>query len=408
MSKQMMSIRRYGTSLCMISLLTLTACSESPRPSQESTTRVAAPLQKVTSAPASQTAKQPLRGTINDVPLEGFKAAWENGILTLYTGEDPSFKYGTRLILFSVLEETANQSLDIDTAAQHHSASIHVNSKEHPELEEIIFSPIKLEIQSKGEKDYRVPVSMRLVAGKKLDIHLEGEFEIATSGLVAQEGIVDRSHDHIDTIEYVARRHVESRFPDQAVIFDGKQGQWMQNGGKKSNDSPDYVQAGGYAAVFRVDDGPRQISKMQLAKREEIWQVVNELGADQLYAAHPLSAPRRNAPPYIFSPLAARHFEQHYYMAEGGWEKLKEPMLFPCGGGQVEGQKGYCEVNYGVYFQGEIKINGSYRQVKCTTKTYLFKQQGEEWMIDQVLPAEKKFDRRTQEIIDRTGDVWSC
>jgi hypothetical protein len=45
---------------------------------------------------------------------------------------------------------------------------------------------------------------------------------LATPGLVAKDGVVDLSHDHLDTIEYVARRYVETRFPEQTVTFEGK------------------------------------------------------------------------------------------------------------------------------------------------------------------------------------------
>ena len=398
--------KAMGYAVAAVAVFVFTGCSESTPP-QASTSP------KKTTAPVVETQAtalpdHPLKGSINNTPLENLKASWENGILTLYTGEDPNFNYGTRLVIFFLLEQAANQVRDIDTTKKFQSISIHVNSRDHKELEEIINSPIRVRLESGAEKDYRVQARMHLVAGKKLDVRVDGAFEIATSGLVAKNNKVDRSHDHLDTIEYVAKEYIKSVFPDQPIHFESPQLNWMSNGKQPAASGKGELQAGGYSAKFRVDDKPLQIRKLQIAKQDGTWQVVNELAADQMHAAHALTVPVRNQPPYNFNSIAARHFEKHFYNVEGGWKKIKEPMHFPCGGGQSEGQKGYCEVAYGVYFKGDFKVNGSYQQVKCTAKTYLFIQKDGKWVIEQILPANKKFDLRKNKIIDRKGDIWGC
>lgn len=398
-----------GFTMASVIVFTLAGCPESTPPQgatpSSSSSKPSAPVDVVqpTSLPS-----HPLSGSINNIPLKHLKASWENGILTLYTGEEPNFEYGTRLIIFFLMEQPANQVVDIDTARKFQNISIHVNSKDHKELEEIINSPIRVKLKSGAEKDYRVQARMRLVAGKKLDVHIEGVFEIATSGLVAKDNIVDRSHDHLDTIDYVAREYIKSAFAEPMLHFESPQMNWMSNGKEPAANGKGEVQAAGYSAMFRVGDKPLQIRKLQLAKKDGLWQVVNELDASQMHAAHALTAPSRNKPPYIFAPIAALHFEKNYYNAEGGWQKIKEPMHFPCGGGQREGQKGYCEVAYGVYYKGKYKINGSYQHTKCTAKTYLFVQKKGEWVIEQILPADKKFDIRKNKIIDRKRDIWGC
>ena len=194
-----MFIKELGFTIVFIVVFSLVGCSESTPP-QESTSPSKTPAPVAVKETATLPS-HPLKGTINNIPLDKFKASWESGILTLYTGEDPHFEYGTRLMIFSLLEQPANQALDIDTSRKFQNISIHVKSKEHNELEEIINTPIRVKLESSAEKDYRVLARMRIVAGKKLDVRIAGAFEIATSGLVSKNNVVDRSHDNLDTIE---------------------------------------------------------------------------------------------------------------------------------------------------------------------------------------------------------------
>lgn len=230
---------------------------------------------------------------------------------------------------------------------------------------------------------------------------------MTTFGLSAKDN-VDLSHDHLDTIKYVGQGYIKSAFPGKGIHFESPKVNWFSSGKKKAANGKGEIQEGGYNAVFRVGEGPLQIRKLQLAKKNGKWQVVNELSAKQIHAAHLQAAPFRNKPPYIFKAIAARHFEKHFYTQEGGWEKIKEPLFPSCNGGDREGKKGYCEVAYGVYYKGDYKLNGSFQHTRCSVKTYLFKQKGSKWVIENVLPANKKFNRKTNEIIDRKGDIWGC
>lgn len=235
---------------------------------------------------------------------------------------------------------------------------------------------------------------------------------MTTFGLFAKDNI-DLSRDDLDTIKYVGQEYIKSAVPKSTfsgkdIHFESPKVNWFSSGKKKSANGKGEIQEGGYNAVFRVGDGPLQIRKLQLAKKNGKWQVVNELSEKQIHAAHLQAAPFRNKPPYIFKAIVARHFEKHFYTQEGGWEKIKEPLFPSCRGGDREGKKGYCEVAYGIYYKGDYKINGSFQHTRCSVKTYLFKQKGGKWVIEKVLPANKKFNRKTNEIIDRKGDVWGC
>lgn len=231
---------------------------------------------------------------------------------------------------------------------------------------------------------------------------------LSCSGLISASSKVDVSRDHLDTIKYVAEAYVKKAYSGKAISFDAAKVNWFSNGKKKAVDGKGEVQDGGYNARFRVDGGPLKIQKLQLAKNNGEWQVVNELKASQLHAAYPQAAPFRDKPRYTLRPIAAQHFEKNFYQQLGGWQKIKEPLLFSCSGGDKPGQPAWCELPYGVYYKGEYKINGSFLHTKCSAKTYLFKQKNGKWLVDTILPANKKLDRKTFKVIDRKGDIWGC
>lgn len=351
---------------------------------------------------------QPLKGSINNIQISNFKAKWDNGILTLYTGKDPSFEYGTQLVIFNFLKTPANQELNIDARKKLTSVSIHVKSKDHKNIRDVIQSAFTIQLTSGQETDFRIPASIHLQATGKTRINIKGHFILATSDLVSHQGIIDRSQDNLATIQYIAKDFVRNSFPKKNIHFEAAGLSWFSNATQPTKNGKDKIQVGAYSAIFRVNNGKKQIKKMQLAKRSGKWTVVNTLKENQIHVAHKLTSPRYNRPPDNFVKIAAQHFEKNYYSKEGGWQKIKEPSYISCGGAQVGKQQGYCEVAYGIYYKGKFKINGSYQQTKCTMKTYLFIKKGNNWEIEKILPATKKFKSRTNEIVERTGDIWGC
>lgn len=222
---------------------------------------------------------------------------------------------------------------------------------------------------------------------------------LASTGLMAGD---------LDETRKVGEEYVQAAYPGKTVTFETGKLNWHSNGKQKAIDGKGEVQAGGYNARFRINGGPLQLRKFQLAKENGKWRVVNELKVSQIHAAHPLAAPFKDKPRYTLKAVAARHFEKNVYNTEGGWQKLKEPGFISCGGGEKPGQLAYCEVPYGIFYRGEYKINGSFLHTKCTAKTYLFENKKGEWLVKDVLPAEKKFDRKTGKVIDRKGDIFGC
>lgn len=225
---------------------------------------------------------------------------------------------------------------------------------------------------------------------------------------MAAENSVDLSRDDLDTIKFVGQEYIKAAYPGKALHIDAPQVNWFSSGKEKSVDGKGEVQPGGHNARFRIGNGPLQIRKLQLAKKNGTWQVVRELTKDQMHRAHPQVAPFRDKPRYTLKSVAARHFEKNFYTQLGGWQKVREPMRISCNGGDKPGQPAWCEVPYGVYYKGDFKINGSFLHSKCSAKTYLFKQKNDKWLLDTILPADKKIDRKTFKVIDRKGDIWGC
>ena len=345
----------------------------------------------------------PFAGTINGVPVSGFTAFLDDGtFLKIYTGEDPDFEYGTRLLVFTDLTSPENQRVRFDRDNGFQAWHVHFDSKENEHLSHMFAGELLLEFQTGTEKDYRVPASLKIVATGDFPVKLEGFLVMATSGLVSRDGVVDLSHDHKDTVAYVGQQHVMQEHASAKIEFFGPQGQLMQHELSDSMQERGFIQKGYYSALYSVEGGPTQIEKMQIGKKDGQWQVIQVLAENQISEAHPMNPLRSDSPPYIYREPAAKEFESTIYAEQGGWRKIKEPLSFSCGGGQRKGDRGFCRVPYGVY-QGEAM-----EEIKCSEVTYLFDQVAGKWHLTETLPAGKKWNFRTNTVEDRKDDIWGC
>ena len=339
-----------------------------------------------------------LRGSINGVPVEGFRAFLDDGeFLKLYTGEEPDFEYGTRLLFFTDLEEVAGESRRITEESGFDSWHIHISSQDHDGLDEILMSGYRLDLRMGDESDFTVSATLRLVAEGEYPIQLEGTVPVKTSGIVSHQGVIDRSVDHEDLIAYLAQEHVRQEFAGRDVVFHKPQTWMMQRGGERADRPAEAY----YIALFSVDGAAIEARKLQFAKRDEQWAVRNVLPNHAIHAAHRLNPPRRPKPPYIFEPLAAARFESTLY-ADHGWRRLKEPALFSCGGGQAEGARGYCRIAFGTYQDGDLD------SVECDQVTYLFERVDESWRLTETLDRTRSFNPRTNEIEDAPQQPIGC
>lgn len=394
-------------------LLSLSACSsegESDSPAGSATSTPSSeplaneavkpvPTQAQTVAPIKE---QPLQGTMNGMPVSGFKAFLDDGeFLKIYTGESPDFDYGTRLLLFTDLEHPDNQNIHITKETGFDSWHIHMNSKEHENLDHMVMSDYEMVLQTGDEVDFKVPMKMRLVIEGEFPVRLEGTLTLATSGLKSENGVIDLGHDHMDTIAYVAEQSIKKAFEGKNLQINKPFTLMMQNAISEKKKASGYLQYAYYSGRFDVDGQGPYNRKIQLAKQDGKWQVFKVLAEDELNDAHPVNPQGNGRVTSQFSLMAAERFEETIYREQGGWRKVKEPSGLMCGGGQREGDRGFCRVSYGLYDEN-MEVDG------CREVTYLFDMVDGQWQITETLPHEKTYNFRENKVEDRSKDVWAC
>lgn len=352
-----------------------------------------------TSAKPTRLADAPaagLSGTINGVPVEGFRGFLENGsFLSIYTGDDPNFEYGTRLLLFTDLETPAGQQREFDPSMDFGAWHIHVDSKEHEGLSHMAMNGYRMQFETGEESDFTVRAKIDLELDGEFPIRLRGTVDVKTSGLVSRDGVIDLGHDHMDTIEYVAKNYLTERHG--RLEFRDPQNHMMAN----ATDDAERKQEAYYAALYTDADGELKNSKLQLAKLDGAWRVVEELAPNQIRVAHPINPPHRDRPPYIYDRIAAAEFERTIYALPDAWRRIKEPSFFSCGGGQRDGSLGFCKVSYGVYTDETLE------NYDCEQVTYIFEPVDGDWKMS-TLPAGQAIDPRTGEIAERDDPPFGC
>ncbi len=151
-------MRALGLLLVDMGAAALTACSDSESAASAGDGRFSVPEPVPVrdagpggEAPGSMPiAERALGGTINGIPVEGFKGWLENGILTLYTGADPNFEFGTKLVLFFVIDEGANQDVVIDQTARYRTGHVHFASKTHDTISGVVTQGMQEIYRDKG------------------------------------------------------------------------------------------------------------------------------------------------------------------------------------------------------------------------------------------------------------------
>ena len=338
--------------------------------------------------------------------IEGFKGWYQNGILTLYTGEDPNFDYGTKISIWHLPQDADGQRIRYPSSDEAHQAGQMTFARKDPKanLSTVWLEGARYEVKLGVERDYRVEIEIEGQAEAPHRITLSGTVVAATAGIRITHGEVDRSVDHLDTIQlltkdWIRRQHEVER------LFDRPDMCWMEQASKKKRSAP-RRQVAGCSYLFERRDGGVSVAKLLLEKIDGEWKEVQGLEPGELLRAHPIK-PVRERPPYVFSPVAAKRFETDLYGPKGGHLRVREPSSFPCGGGQREGQAGYCEIEYTVY--AEDRSSESPESKSCEVVTYLFEQDPQgQWRISRTLDSREKFDRRTQEVVERAKPPEYC
>ena len=139
--------------------------------------------------------------------IEGFKAWYQNGILTLYTGDDPHFDYGAKISIWHLPEEADGQRIRYPSSDEAHQAGQMTFARKDPEanLSTVWLEGVRYEVKLGVERDYRVEIELEGQAEAPHRITLSGTVVAATAGIRITNGEADRSVDHLDTIQLLTK-----------------------------------------------------------------------------------------------------------------------------------------------------------------------------------------------------------
>lgn len=333
---------------------------------------------------------------VDGTTFHDFKGFFENGILTLYRGEDPTWNYDRKISFWHMPSDYDGKTVAYpDTKKTFQNGQMSYDKKDPKvNLNIVWLKKFEYTLEFGKEADYKIPVTITSSVTSPNKINIKGKLSVATAGIKMKDGIIDRSFDHLDSIKWLTKDWIKSN-KAALVIQDKVETCFMEkvNKSKKKAKKPHRLVA---ACSFRFTDKTNQshIAKIWLEKINNQWQVAKAIKEDQLFGAHPIKPPFRNKTPYIFKKISAVEFENTIYQPNGGYKHISEPGLWPCGGGQVGDQPGWCELPYKVY-----KTD---KKFDCQYVTYIFNKNKEgNWIITQTLGSDQMYDHRKQLIKPR-------
>ena len=309
--------------------------------------------------------------TIDDTAYSDFEAFLTGGILTLFRGKDPVWDYDQNVRFWTIpdqFEETMIIFPDPENPYAHAQMSY---DKKDPSvnISSEWLEKFSYKIEFGKERDFKIPITIEGLVSSPKRIKIHGTIVAATAGIRMTDGVIDRSFDHLDSIIWITKDWVRKN-TDSISIFEETDICFMEQAGNSSR--KDRRQVAACSFLYLDDSSTVQIAKLWLEKLSGKWQVVKKLDPDSIFTASPIKPPFRNSPPYNFVKIAANEFENKIYKPGGGYKNITEPTLWPCGGGQVDGQPGWCELSYRVY-KNEHRTKGS-QEFECKYVTSLVSQ----------------------------------
>jgi hypothetical protein len=335
---------------------------------------------------------------VDGVALKDIKGWYRYGLLTLYTGEDPNNEPGQAVRFWSMPDAPNGQVVrypgdasGVRGGRMTYEQKLGSDRSGSKELEGAHY-----ELALGKEEGYAVAVTIDAQADAPVRVRARGTITALTRGIKLVGGEVDRSYDHLDTIDYLTRAWIEkhhaakqfAEHPDHCVIT---------RPGPSAGSTPPPFAACAY--VFRDDKGVVGIAKLRLEKRDGRWVEVDEVKPNQLLGAHPIRPPRPE-PPSVLEPIALQRFEQKVYAPAGGFQHMREPTFVSCAGGLRPDDQPRCEIRYAVNRDKRDLTETS--QLGCEFTTYLFERDaGGAFGISRTLDTSQKYDPRSHQVVPR-------
>lgn len=344
---------------------------------------------------------------INGTNYSDFKGMLEGGILTLYRGTNPNWDYDQNVKFWSMPNDFEGKTFsfpDVNNPYLNRNMSY---DKKDPSVNLSMkwLKEFSYKIKFGKEKDFKIPITIDALVSSPQKIRIQGMIIASTAGIKMNSGVIDRSFDHIDSIQWMTKEWIRNNTKSK-YIFKRPDACFMEGAAKNSEKARRQVAA----CSFQYSDESTKVKivKLWFEKVKNEWQVIKRVKSKSLFTSSPIKPPFNNKPPYIYKVIAAKEFESKIYKPGGAYKRIAEPTIWPCGGGQMAGQSGWCEIRYQVHKQDRDKEND--QEVECKYITYIFdKNQKGKWHISKTLDNNMKYDHRKQQIIPRKiNKDWSC
>lgn len=330
-------------------------------------------------------------GTVRNTKFMVEKAIIENGTLTLRQGKEFFADVSVDIVTFDN-NELSGKTISSSGAGNSFKPHIRLNIKKQGEN-----IPNTLTIMNDydlllvfGEKEnLGIPFSVKLVSLNN-GTNIEGQFFATYKDIKVVNGEIDLKSDSFDTLEYLAKKYIKSK--NKGIELGKKFGITYTSYGD------DYPKSG--FVGYEVDTGKQSLIKIQLAKNENGWKVVNQLKVNQIHQAHPvitnIDGNVRTVEGVKATTIAARKFETY----------LNDEMLIDdvrstsvtCYLTKAA-HKASCRVVYG------LKLNGS---VECHNVNYLLSNDEKGWMFESEILDTQRVDYNTGELINKKPFSMSC
>lgn len=330
----------------------------------------------------------PLTVKVDGLEISGFKGHYKNNMLTLFKGEgiEPAMdsEYKIEFRLSDNYRNTTIQFPNENSSTPPLALNIHDPERN---INTVWLKQTKFKITFGEEIDYKIPIIIEGSAEDPTDIEFKGSFTAYTAAIESNNGVIDRSVSSFDTIDWIVRDWIKKN-----------------KSTKKIADYPDTCRYGGaYAScsyLYNDKNDELQIAKLLLVKENNVWEIKKSITKDEIFLANAIEPIFRDYPPFIFSPIAAKTFQDTIYKKLGGYRLISEPSTIPCGGGQAKGQPGWCEISY-VKFEKERTLD-TYAEGSCNYVTYLFeKNKNGSWDIVKTLDSDQKYNSHEQKVVKR-------
>ena len=349
----------------------------------------------------------PLIVQVNGKNYSDFKGIFKNGILTLYRGTDPTWDYEQYVKFWNIPEDYQDKVISFpDTNKPYLHRNMSYDKKDPSvNLSMEWLKEYSYRIKFGKEKDFKIPVIIDAFVLSPQKIKIKGTIIAYTAGIKMHNGVIDKSFDNIESIEWMTKDWIRKNIKD-ASIFNHPDTCVMENAVKNSKKAHRQVAACSFLYSDKLSR--LKIAKLWFEKIKNEWQIIKRLESNKLFTASPIKPPFSNTPPYNYLKIAAKEFEINIYNPGGTYKRITEPFAWPCGGGQVEEQPGWCEITYLVHKKERENKAVQQKEYECKYITYLFdKDIKGKWYISKTLDTNMKYDHRKLQIRPRNkNDGW--